>query len=346
MTWEVNHFGYLCNFVFLSPSPSLRPPSPMPQSPTCSGIKIRSVHDAQVILYACHIGRLEMIKTRLDSADRHALASGNVYAWEERSPRSDPMGSGIERFTEGKRWTASRLRDDFLFYYEKYLHLSEHDQRIVSPPKDWDPFVKQTYSAWVNTENGNRKWHLTAYYTQRTEDRLGTIDDIPALRDIVVPPGYFISNADIRSNRPVDAQHNAQRSYNPLHQPPRPLHHTPSPDSHYPAQSSPYSAASSVFSHVQTTRYDHQGYLPRFSDGLGDLPPVTHNSEPQTARARPTRPVSYHDPYSAGHRAIPRSNSNEPPPSLVPMNNLIAHHPFHRDAQDEQVLRVFMPRLE
>ena len=95
-----------------------------------------------------------MIKMRLDSADRHALTSGNVYAWEERSPRSDPMGSGIERFTEGKRWTASRLRDvrrrhpqlpishptlivsplasqDFLFYYEKYLHLSEHDQKIV-----------------------------------------------------------------------------------------------------------------------------------------------------------------------------------------------------------------------
>jgi len=94
------------------PSPQYPPtPSPMPQSPTCSGIRIRSVHDAQVILYACHIGRLEMIKMRLDSADRHALTSGNVYAWEERSPRSDPMGSGIERFTEGKRWTASRLRD-------------------------------------------------------------------------------------------------------------------------------------------------------------------------------------------------------------------------------------------
>ena len=103
---------YLCSLVFsLLPSPSPQPPSPMPQSPTCSGIKIRSVRDAQVILYACHIGRLEMIKMRLDTADRHALASGNVYAWEERSPRSDPMGSGIERFTEGKRWTASRLRD-------------------------------------------------------------------------------------------------------------------------------------------------------------------------------------------------------------------------------------------
>ncbi|KAF9653971.1 hypothetical protein BDM02DRAFT_3107157 [Thelephora ganbajun] len=349
----------------------------MPQSPTCSGIKIRSIHDAQVILYACHIGRLEMIKMRLDSADRHALVSGNVYAWEERSPRSDPMGSGIERFTEGKRWTASRLRDDFLFYYEKYLHLSEHDQKIVSPPKDWDPFVKQTYSAWVNTENGNRKWHLTAYYTQRTENHLGTIDDVPGLRDIVVPPGYFLSNADIRSNKLVDTEsYNTQRTYNPMYQAPRPPHQTPSPDSHYPAQASPYSTASSV-SHLPTSRQDHHGdnfaippryagdvndntypafsedtssrpgYTSRPTDGTSNLLPVTYNAGPQIiTKARQTRPSSNHDPYSAGHRAIPRSNTDEPPLSLVPMNNLIAHHPFPRGVQDEQVLRVFMPRLE
>ena len=126
-----------------------------------------------------------------------------------------------------------------------------------SPPKDWDPFVKQTYSAWVNTENGNRKWHLSmrppflllfssltlrkaAYYTQRTEDRLGTIDDIPVLRDIVVPSGYFLSNADIRSNKPVEIPHNPQRPYNPTHQAPRPLHHTHSPDLYHPARQSPY----------------------------------------------------------------------------------------------------------
>lgn len=122
--------------------------------------------------------------------------------------------------------------------------------------------MKQTYSAWVNTENGNRKWHLSkrlfpslpplliayrpkaAYYTQRTEDRLGTIDGIPALRDIVVPPGYFLSNADIRSNKPVDTEpYNTQRTYNPVHQTPN---QTPSPDSHLLAQLPQYSMASSV----------------------------------------------------------------------------------------------------
>lgn len=87
-----------------------------------------------------------MITSRLDSTDRTALVSGNVYAWEERGSRSEP-GVGIERFTEGKRWTPSRLREvrilcaictgfsncsqDFLYYYEKYLHLSENDQKLL-----------------------------------------------------------------------------------------------------------------------------------------------------------------------------------------------------------------------
>ena len=80
-------------------------------------------------------------------------------------------------------------------------------------------------------------------------------------------------------------------------------------------------------------------YVPRLSDSLSSLPPAITST-------RPVRPSSYHDPYSAGHRAVSRSNTGEPPLSLVPMNNLIAHHPFPRDVQDEEVLRVFMPRLE
>jgi len=191
---------------------------------------------------------------------------------------------------------------------------------------------------------------------------LGTIDDMPELRDIVVPPGYFLSNADIRSNKTVDAEPcNTQRAYNPMYQAPRPPHQTPSPDSHHPSR--PHSMASSVSSHTLTSRYDSHGdtfatppryadsayptfredvsprpgYVSRSADGLGSLPPI---------QSRPTRPSSYPDPYSARHRPIPRSDTNSPPLSLVPMNNLIAHHPFPRDVQDEQVLRVFMPRLE
>lgn len=126
---------------------------------------------------------------------------------------------------------------------------------------------------------------------------------------------------------------------------------------------------SSGCSHAPISRYDHNGDsfaiqaprypgdttdiayplgdVPRLTDGLGSLPPIIHNpSPPLISKTRPTRPTSYHGTFSSGFRAIPRSNTDEPPLSLVPMNNLIAHHPFPRDVQDEQVLRVFMPRLE
>jgi len=134
---------------------------------------------------------------------------------------------------------------------------------------------------------------------------------------------------------------------------------------------------SSGCSHAPTSRYDHHGesfaippryaggandnpypafreeissqpgYVLRHTDSLSNLPPVTYNASPPVIpKPRPTRPASYHDHYSAGHRAIPRSNTDEPPLSLVPMDNLIAHHPFPRDVQDEQVLRVFLPHLE
>ena len=82
------------------------------------------------------------------------------------------------------------------------------------PPRDWDPLVKQTYSVWVETTKGRRKWHLSAqphqastitvfltiftpftaaYFTQATIDQLGTIDDITRVRDVDVPEGMFKS---------------------------------------------------------------------------------------------------------------------------------------------------------
>ncbi|PPQ74751.1 hypothetical protein CVT24_003858 [Panaeolus cyanescens] len=167
------------------------------QQPTCTGIRIRSTQDAHKIFRAIQQGYLHMVTRRLDADERAALRSGCVYAWEERGPHSEITGLGIERFTEGRRWSPSRVRDEFLFYYEKYSpppdasNLGNPSDR--QPPRDWDPLVKQTYSVWVETEKGRRKWHLTAYFTQATIDQLGTIDDIPRVRDVVITDGMFTS---------------------------------------------------------------------------------------------------------------------------------------------------------
>lgn len=83
----------------------------MQQRPTCTNVRIRSTRDAHKIFYAVQRRILPMITRRLDADERLALRSGCVYAWEERGPHTEITGLGIERFTEGRRWSPSRVRD-------------------------------------------------------------------------------------------------------------------------------------------------------------------------------------------------------------------------------------------
>lgn len=71
--------------------------------------------------------------------------------------------------------------------------------------------IKQTYTVYVNTRRGQRKWHLSgyselctfisgnmthfpvAYFTEDTVHRLRSIDDIPELASLSVPAGRYIS---------------------------------------------------------------------------------------------------------------------------------------------------------
>jgi hypothetical protein len=81
------------------------------QQPTCTNTRIRSTQDAHKIFFAVQHGILPLITRRLDADERLALRSGCVYAWEERGSHAEITGLGIERFTEGRRWSPSRVRD-------------------------------------------------------------------------------------------------------------------------------------------------------------------------------------------------------------------------------------------
>ena len=81
------------------------------QQPTCTNTRIRSTHDAHKIFFAVQHGILPLVTRRLDADERLALRSGCVYCWEERSNAVEVTGLGIERFTEGRRWSPSRVRD-------------------------------------------------------------------------------------------------------------------------------------------------------------------------------------------------------------------------------------------
>ncbi|OBZ70936.1 cAMP-independent regulatory protein pac2 [Grifola frondosa] len=162
------------------------------QKPTCCGMRVRSVQDAEKILHAVALGILPMITRRLDEGDRLALQSGCIYVWEERSSNpAEASGQEIQRFTEGRSWGPSRARDNFLLYYEKEstARSSILQRNTIMPMQQ---LIKQTYSVFIDSPQNSRKWHLNAYYTQESLDMLFTVDDFQHLKSIHVPSGLYV----------------------------------------------------------------------------------------------------------------------------------------------------------
>ncbi|KAI0645850.1 Gti1/Pac2 family-domain-containing protein [Trametes meyenii] len=162
------------------------------QLPTCTGIRIRSMADAHVIFHAVSLGLLPIVARRLDIDERRYIHSGCVCVWEERSASGEGSSTtGIERWTDGRRWGPSRVRDEFLYYQEK-LPEFEADEEL-SALINGSRLIKQTYSVFVDTPTGRRKWHLVAYFTGQTLEGLLTIDDFPELAAVrhMIPAGRY-----------------------------------------------------------------------------------------------------------------------------------------------------------
>ncbi|KAJ7054236.1 Gti1/Pac2 family-domain-containing protein, partial [Mycena amicta] len=170
---------------------------------------IRDISDAHRVLQAVRLNILPLIKRRLAPTERNELKSGNVFVWEESDSED-----GLVRWTDGKRWSQSRMRGDCLIYQEKIdtteaekrdkaarraLKLSDSPEPIPAPPKrrerptKVDGLTKHTYSMSVKLPNaaGMRKWHLTAYFSARESSLLPVVEDHEYLRNIEVPRGVF-----------------------------------------------------------------------------------------------------------------------------------------------------------
>ncbi|KAG9220463.1 hypothetical protein CCMSSC00406_0003919 [Pleurotus cornucopiae] len=253
------------------------------QRPTCTNVRIRSTQDAHQIFYAVQLGLLQMVTRRLDADERLALRSGCIYAWEERGPHTEITGLGIERFTEGRRWSPSRVRDEFLFYYEKYTPSTDGNQRSSDskpPPRDWDPLVKQTYSVYVDTNKGRRKWHLTAYFTQATVDQLGTVDDIDGVGNLEVPDGLFKSTRVSKNRKGEESGRPGESSsVGPSSAPSRTYSAFPTPYSNQPGTPSG-SQSLHMYQPYPNTNYTPGYHSPVYSPAAAHrttLPPLSRN---------------------------------------------------------------------
>jgi len=153
-----------------------------------------------------------LLKRRLLASERDELKSGHVYVWEEAQD-----DGGLLRWTDGRRWSQSRMRGDYLFYEEKIETTQEErdakaarrarrasDPNAVVPPpvrrKDRPSkphgLTKQTYSVTVNLPGTAepKKWHVVAYFSGEDYARLPVIENYPYLRKIQIPNGVFFSN--------------------------------------------------------------------------------------------------------------------------------------------------------
>ncbi|KAF8893506.1 Gti1/Pac2 family-domain-containing protein [Infundibulicybe gibba] len=276
------------------------------QRATCTGLRIRSPADARVIFHAVLINILPMVTRRLDTEERGLISPGSVYVWEERGPHAELTGVGIERWTDGIRWGPSRVREGFLFYHEKHESQHAYSDGVYdsdSPSVNTAAvLIKQTYTVFVDTPRGQRKWHLIAYFTEDSVERLRSIDDIPQLASLSVPHGKYKS-ARSAKGRP-------DHIFNP-------------------------ESERSDFS-----RLEYVPYAPR--TGSSQQPQPQDSSCWRNSSLPPPNPTRMGMPTTARRRGQTSSvSSDEGPECLAPLAYLKNIPPPRRHPVDEKALKLF-----
>ncbi|KAI9067325.1 hypothetical protein FKP32DRAFT_1701098 [Trametes sanguinea] len=357
------------------------------QRPTLTNVHIRSAADAHKLFYAVQLGLLPKIEKRLDANERAALRPGDVYVWEEKGPNTDSFSVSMERFTEGKSWTASRVREDFLMYFEsprKGKGNARTSENQVVRPGEQDLYIKLTYSVIredvkeaSQSKDADKlkkppKWHMNAYFTKLTEGQLRTIDDIPMLRDLVVPEGIFSSARTSKPGKRGDSSRTAnstvKRMYAPF--PPHPTRRVRSNDTPppIPAPPGPNSAASASVTlnaapdallapppplPAGSRRLSHSN-SPSFSDCSSRSAPSPLHMSPALSSASTSSQDSpmlvaatpplwdNGEPYKPAPM-LPLSSSEDmhtPRVDLVPLETLPRSHVYRRSPTDDRALRL------
>jgi len=178
------------------------------EKPTHECLQIRNTHDAAIVFEAVRLGKLPLIRRRLNVEEcREFIKEGAVFVWEEYDfiQGVDGSGGSFQRWTDRMKWSQSKVEGAFLYYEEKIdlppgaekMHPSFHAKSRTRPIKP-DGMTKQTFSATALFPDEHapptkkpRKWHLTTYFRRGTWQNLPTIESDPDLKDIAIVEGMF-----------------------------------------------------------------------------------------------------------------------------------------------------------
>ncbi|KAK6457938.1 gluconate transport-inducing protein [Scheffersomyces xylosifermentans] len=114
--------------------------------------RIRSVHDALILLEATRKEELPTINRRLTTIERNKYIKPNtIFVWNETT-------CGMKRWTDGKFWSASKVYNShFLIYKQLHKDSKEVDEKGL---------IKQSFSLVTKQ---NQRLHLIAYIQNNGE---------------------------------------------------------------------------------------------------------------------------------------------------------------------------------
>jgi len=203
------------------------------------------------------------------------------------------------------------------------------------PLHDGDKLIKQTYSVYVflpedRGQDVTRKWHLTAYFKQRTVDELTPIDDIPNVGRIPVPEGLFKSARATKSKKD-DTKRNALGTSAGSESYPMP------PGSGALYTTFPSSGNGPQTAHTYTQAQD--GLMRNHSHSAAPLRvDATPSAGSVPASRASTIPPSPSSPMTPRAHAHPRLVGARQTPSLVPLEFLQSCS-ITRDPTDQRMLQ-------
>ncbi|EJT97241.1 hypothetical protein DACRYDRAFT_112185 [Dacryopinax primogenitus] len=178
-----------------------------------SAIEIRNAHEAHIVMEAVRLGQLPLISRRLSTKERlELIRHGAVFVWEESDYRGGVDRGGIERWTDGCKWSQSRMHEPFLLYEEKAEVPKEESEKLSGDkkgdaasrarrqnrPNKPDGLTKQTYSALLSPDAvppGQKpaKWHLTCYFQRPNHTQLPLVEEDGPLSKIQPQAGTFVT---------------------------------------------------------------------------------------------------------------------------------------------------------
>lgn len=147
---------------------------------------VRTPADAILLIQACYNGFLPCVRKRLSPKEGRSIRNGSVFIWEEHE-------TGLRRWTDGRKWSPSRVSGRFLVYRE--MKRKELNESVAKPASELDitsegpcqrrdfrsvvgiaddqlahqpqsQFMKLSFSI---TSPTGQHWHLINYYHQPNE---------------------------------------------------------------------------------------------------------------------------------------------------------------------------------